>query len=207
MPIIQRESGAGDKLLRPLCAKLLDPTLPEREGWVDREKLHAFHGRSRKPQMDLAQHFGFTEYAQPAGGCCFLTDASYSDKLSDLWQSRGTRLYDLDDIMLLKVGRHLRPRPHFKLIVGREEGENNFMEGYRKQFTHVRIISHEGPLVLIDGQTNADDLELAARIAARYSQGREADSIEAEINFTNGDIRCLRVAPMRASEIPQEWYV
>jgi len=81
MPIIARESGADDRLLRPLCAKNLPPTLPEREGWVDREKLFKFGGRSRKPQMELAAKFGFTEYSQPAGGCCFLTDQSYSDKL------------------------------------------------------------------------------------------------------------------------------
>jgi tRNA-uridine 2-sulfurtransferase len=88
MPIVARESGADDLLLRPLCAKNLPPTLPEREGWVDREKLHDFSGRSRKPQMALAEHYGFSEYAQPAGGCCFLTDASYSAKLVDLWQAR-----------------------------------------------------------------------------------------------------------------------
>ena len=68
MPIVARESGAGDRLLRPLCAKRLEPTLPEREGWVDRERLHDFHGRSRKPQMALAAQFGFTDYAQPRAG-------------------------------------------------------------------------------------------------------------------------------------------
>ena len=122
MPIVAKESGAGDRLLRPLCAKLLPPTLPEREGWLDREKLHDFHGRSRKPQIALAAHYGFEDYAQPAGGCCFLTNPQYSVKLQDLWSSRGERNYELDDIMLLKVGRHLRPRAHFKLIVAREEG-------------------------------------------------------------------------------------
>ncbi|MFT7546883.1 MAG: tRNA-specific 2-thiouridylase, partial [Candidatus Azotimanducaceae bacterium] len=78
MPIIARESGADDRLLRPLCAKNLPQTLPEREGWVNREKLMGFHGRNRKPQMALAAELGFTEYSQPAGGCCFLTDKSYS---------------------------------------------------------------------------------------------------------------------------------
>ena len=68
MPVIARESGAGDRLLRPLCARLLPETLPEREGWVDREALHAFSGRSRKPQIALAKHYGFEDFAQPAGG-------------------------------------------------------------------------------------------------------------------------------------------
>jgi tRNA-specific 2-thiouridylase len=73
MPIIARESGADDRLLRPLCAKHLPPTLPEREGWVDREELYDFHGRNRKPQFALARRFGFEDWSQPAGGCCFLT--------------------------------------------------------------------------------------------------------------------------------------
>src|SRR3990167_8333718 len=121
MPLIARESGADDRLVRPLCAKLLPPTLPEREGWLDREKLYDFNGRNRKPQMALATQFGLLDYAQPAGGCCFLTDESYSRKLADLWQSQGRKDYELDDIMLLKVGRHIRPAPHYKLIVSREE--------------------------------------------------------------------------------------
>ena len=84
--------------------------------------------------MALAREFGFEDYAQPAGGCCFLTDHSYSVKLQDLWDNRGSRRYELDDIMLLKVGRHIRPEPHYKLIVSREEGENKFLSGYKKHF-------------------------------------------------------------------------
>ena len=74
MPIVASESGAHELLLRPLCAKNLAPTIPEREGWVNRELLHGFSGRSRKPQFSLAEKFHIKEYAQPAGGCCFLTD-------------------------------------------------------------------------------------------------------------------------------------
>ena len=80
MPIISKQSGADDLLLRPLCAKNLPETLPEREGWVDREKLHAITGRSRKSQITMAKDWGFDDYAQPAGGCCFLTDKSYAAK-------------------------------------------------------------------------------------------------------------------------------
>jgi tRNA U34 2-thiouridine synthase MnmA/TrmU len=207
MPVVQKESGAGDRLLRPLCAKRLPPTLPEREGWVDREKLFDFHGRSRKPQMALAQQFGFEDYASPAGGCCFLTDESYSRKLVDLWQARGERRYELDDVMLLKVGRHIRPSPNFKLIVGREEGENRFLEGYRKQFVHMRATSHTGPLVLIDGSPDRDDLELAARLTARFGHGKNADQVQVEAVLTDGSTRELDVVPLPAEQIPQEWYV
>ncbi|MDP2228671.1 MAG: hypothetical protein Q8J78_14465 [Moraxellaceae bacterium] len=207
MPIIARESGADDLLLRPLSARHLAPTKPEREGWVDREKLYGFNGRSRKPQVELAQKFGFTDWAQPAGGCCFLTDESYSRKLADLWAARGARDYELDDIMLLKVGRHVRPAPNYKLIVGREEGENNFLEGYRRQFDHIRILSHNGPLTLVDGSANEDELLTAARIAGRFSQGREADEIEVEIVRRDGVARQLKVVPMPTESVPEAWYV
>lgn len=207
MPVIQRESGAGDLLLRPLCAKHLPPTLPEREGWVDRDMLFGFSGRSRKPQMALAKHYGFTDYATPAGGCCFLTDKAYSEKLVDMWQHRSSRDYQLDDIMLLKVGRHLRPRPHFKMIVSREEGEGKFLEGYRKQFIHLRSHSHAGPLVLIDGEVNEDDIHLAARIAARYGQGRDADQVEIEVITPDEQQQILSVRPLGQDEISPEWHI
>jgi tRNA-specific 2-thiouridylase len=207
MPVVARESGAGDHLLRPLCAQLLAPTLPEREGWVDREKLLDFNGRSRKPQMALAEEFGFRDYAQPAGGCCFLTDANYSHKLADLWKARGERRYELDDIMLLKVGRHLRPADHFKVIVARDDGENRFLHGYRKRFAHLHATSHKGPLVLVDGNPDDQDLELAARLVARYSQGRDAERVCVSITGTNGNERELEVAPLPADSIPEEWYL
>ena len=80
----------------------------------------------------MAEQFGFDDYAQPAGGCCFLTDKNYSAKLVDLWQSQGDKNYELDDVMLLKVGRHIRPAANYKLIVSREEGEGRFLQGYKK---------------------------------------------------------------------------
>ncbi|MGD8630231.1 MAG: tRNA (5-methylaminomethyl-2-thiouridylate)-methyltransferase [Gammaproteobacteria bacterium] len=207
MPVIARDSGATDRLVRPLCAKNLPETLPEREGWLDRDRLYAFSGRSRKPQMALAASFGFSDYAQPAGGCCFLTDRQYSVKLADLWQSRGVRDYELDDIMLLKVGRHLRPRPNFKLIVGREEGENRFLEGYRKRFVHMFPTSHTGPLVLLDGELAAGDLELAARLTARFSKGRDAASVTVQAGDLDGNVQTLEVAPLPTEEIPADWYL
>jgi tRNA-specific 2-thiouridylase len=206
MPVVARESGADDLLLRPLCAKNLAPTLPEREGWVDREKLHGFSGRSRKPQMEMAERYGFREYSQPAGGCCFLTDKNYSAKLADLWRAHGHKDYELDDVMLLKVGRHIRPAPHFKLIVAREEGEGRFLQGYRKEFISMAATSHNGPLVLIDGTPSAEDLYLAAGITARYGQGREAEQVDVKITDKDGSERTIRVKPL-AKELPQEWYI
>jgi hypothetical protein len=207
MPVVQKDSGIDDLLLRPLCAKNLPKTLPEREGWVDREKLYGFSGRSRKPQMALAREFGFEDYAQPAGGCCFLTDEQYSIKLQDLWASRGSKQYEMDDIMLLKVGRHIRPEPGYKLIISREEGEGKFLQGYRKQYPSIKTTSHPGPLCLIDGDFADEQIKKAARIVARYSQGKNAPEVELEFRRTNGETRSIKVQPLPPHELKKEWVV
>ncbi|MCG2633814.1 MAG: tRNA (5-methylaminomethyl-2-thiouridylate)-methyltransferase [Gammaproteobacteria bacterium] len=207
MPVIARESGANDRLVRPLSAQLLPPTYPEQQGWLKRDQLYDFSGRGRKPQIALAQQFGFDEWAQPAGGCCFLTDQAYSRKLADLWSSRGEKNYELDDIMLLKVGRHIRPRPHFKLIVSREEGENNFLRGYRKRFISLEPVSHEGALALLDGDATNEELKMAAEIVARYSQGRAAATVSIRIrDRDSGEEKTIDVAPLQG-EIPSEWRI
>ena len=207
MPLIAKESGAFEKLLRPLSAKNLPETLPEQLGWVDRDQLYDFHGRSRKPQIALAESFGFTDYSQPAGGCCFLTDKTYAKKLADLWQARNERDYQLDDIMLLKVGRHLRPRPHFKVIISREEGENHYLSGYQRDFILMTTLSHLGPVALIDGTPDASDLTLAARLIARYSQGRDAERVTLSVTQPDGSHSQLTVPPLGPQEVNEAWHV
>jgi len=205
MPVVQRDSGAEDLLLRPLCAKRLPPTVPEREGWVNRERLLDLNGRSRKPQMALAAAHGFDDYAQPAGGCCFLTDPQYAVRLTDLWSNRADRAYELDDIMLLKVGRHIRPGPNFKVIIAREEGEGRFLQGYRKQFINMKTVSHSGPEALIDGSPTDADIELSARLVARYGKGRNLELVRVEINDLAGTTRVMDVRPLTSEDIPETW--
>ncbi len=208
MQIVVRDTNTHNRLLRPLCAQRLTETVPETEGWVDRKRLLGLTGRSRKPQIELAKNYGFSDYSQPAGGCCFLTDKAYSSKLIDMWTARNDRNYELDDIMLLKVGRHLRPKPHFKLIVAREEGENRFLEGYRKQFTHLRPTSHAGALALLDGTAqNKDDIELAARLCARFSQGKQASIVSIAVKELGKDEYTLDVTPLQTDDIPENWYL
>ena len=114
---------------------------------------------------------------------------------------------ELDDIMLLKVGRHIRPQPHYKLIVSREEGENRFLSGYKKNFGHIETMSHNGPLTLIDGKLSDEDFRYAASIAARFSQGRDADTVNVKITTQHGEEKTYDIKPMPASDIKQEWYV
>ncbi len=208
LPVVSAESGAEDLLLRPLCAKYLPETLPEKEGWVEREKLPGITGRSRKPQMALAQQFGFEDYAQPAGGCCFLTDENYAVRLQDLWDNRGTKYYELDDIMLLKVGRHIRPSQSFKLIIAREEGETRFLSGYRNLFQSIKTVSHAGPLALVEGEKlDQQQIELACAITARYSKGRDSESVELLFSDHNRSTRQIHIKPLAANKFQQEWYI
>jgi tRNA U34 2-thiouridine synthase MnmA/TrmU len=207
MPIVEKQSGADDLLLRPLCAKQLAETKPEREGWVDRTQLLDFHGRNRKPQLALAERFHFDDYAQPAGGCCVLTDSNYSRRLEDMWAHRVSKDYSMDDIILLKAGRHIRPRSHFKMIVGRDMGENNFLQGYRNQFVSMRAKFHKGPLVLLEGECASDDLTLAAQILSRFCDGKDESQVTIEIQQTDGAIAEQVVTPLAAEQINKEWYV
>ncbi|WP_209451672.1 tRNA (5-methylaminomethyl-2-thiouridylate)-methyltransferase [Allofrancisella frigidaquae] len=207
MPIVQKQSGIDDLLLRPLSAKNLPETKPEREGWVNRSKLLGITGRGRKDQIRLAKEYAIDDYASPAGGCCFLTDKQYSDKLVDLWQARDTREYEFDDIMLLKVGRHIRFKPEFKLIVGREEGENNYLNGYKNQFISVYCSSHTGPLTLIDGKFDKIDEKVTAEILGRFTQGKTEDSVTMVFNYLDGTSKEIKVKPMQAENIKKEWYI
>ena len=136
-----------------------------------------------------------------------MVDKNYTAKLVDLWQAQGTKDYELDDVMLLKVGRHIRPAPNFKLIVAREEGEGRFLQGYKKEYTSLLAVSHNGPLVLLDGDASAEDLFLAARITARFGQGREAEQVEVAITDKTGVERVVTVAPLPQAELPKDWYI
>lgn len=207
LPLVAKESGADDRLLRPLCAKRLEPTLPEREGWVNREALYDFHGRNRKPQLGLAASFSIEEFAQPAGGCCVLTDENYTRRLQDMWAHRGSRDYDMEDIILLKAGRQLRIAPHYKIIIARDEAESNFLTGYRKEFIHMQVLQHRGPMILIEGTPDEQDLMICARIAGRFCSGREEEEISVALHVPAQEPTQLRVKPMAVDEINPEWYL
>jgi tRNA-specific 2-thiouridylase len=205
MPIVAEESTACELLLRPLCAKNLPATLPEKEGWIKRELLHGFTGRSRKPQITLAKQFGITDYPQPAGGC-LLTDQRFCNRLHDLWFARDRKAYNKADLELLKIGRHLRPKHKFKIIIGRNEAENNIIAKYNKAFTELRTMSHGGPVALLEGDFNEQDINLAARIIARFSSARKTEQVQVQIT-KKGKSEIQNVKPLAADEIPEEWYI
>jgi len=176
--LIAKKSGLEGLLLRPLSARNLPPTIPELKGWVDRDKLKAFYGRTRKPQMTLAQELNVIEYPQPAGGCCFLTDESYAKRMRDMFRhNMDLDSIPRDEVILLKVGRHFRIGDKAKLIVGRNEGENNFLSRYKKGKIALEVRDYGSPIALADANLSEYETMLAASITARYSDcppGKEA---------------------------------
>ncbi len=193
-------SGLGDLILRPLSAKLLEETTPEREGWVDRSRLEDIQGRSRKRQMALAERFGITEYPGPAGGC-LLTEPNFSNRLRDLLRDQAHPRHR--DLELLKVGRHLRSAEGCKVIVGRREAENNRLEAlWEKGDFRLWVKGFPGPVVLVPASPRAseDALRFAAQAAVRYSDAPEGQA--AEVACTDGDTqRTFRVAACPDEEI------
>lgn len=175
--LVAKESGLGDRLLRPLSAKLLPPTLPEREGWVDREKLLGISGRGRKVQIAEARRRGLDpdDIPQPAGGCCFLTDEAYARKLRDWLDHQERPRHDAEAFVLLKVGRHLRLNDEVKVIVSRDEAENAFLADYRRGRWEFFARDFTGPTVLVECARDLlwEEIESVAAIAARYGHGRD----------------------------------
>ena len=167
MQTVGQESGLQGLLLRPLSAKLLEPTVPEKEGIVDREKLLAIQGRSRKTQMSLAQQYGITDYPTPAGGCR-LAEPNFARRMRDL--SRHETNYDVNDVTLLRFGRHFRLSNRAKAIVGRNEQENErLQELARPDDALLEVPGWGSPLTVLRGSPEGDERQTAAALTARYS--------------------------------------
>jgi tRNA-specific 2-thiouridylase len=167
MHLIDRESGLEGRVLRPLSAKLLAPTIPEQDGIVDREKLLAIEGRSRKEQISLAAEYGMADYPCPAGGCR-LTDPGFARRMRDLVEQKSD--FDLNDVNLLKVGRHFRLSSQTKAVVGRNEEENQRLLNLAQQGDLLFEVTTCGsPLTLLRGETDGDSIRHAAAMTARYS--------------------------------------
>jgi tRNA U34 2-thiouridine synthase MnmA/TrmU len=168
MRLIEKRSGTAGLVVRPLSARHCEPTVPEREGWVDRERLLDIVGRSRKEQMRLAREWNVGDYPCPAGGC-LLTDRTFSLKVRDLLEHSSAP--DAIDLNLLKVGRHFRMEGGAKVIVARDEAENRRLEALCRGRLPVFIADgFSGPSVAVDGTLNGTTGELLSRIYTRYGK-------------------------------------
>ncbi len=164
-----------DKLiLRPMCAKLLDPTTPEIEGWVDREKLLDISGRSRERQLALVEEYGWEEYESPGGGC-LLTEAHYSDRIREFVKHDDFTVSDID---LLKFGRHFRLPDGAKLVVGRNREDNEGLQRVESDKYITLKLPIAGPFSLMSSEASEGDKALAAKLAITYAKSTEDASYE-----------------------------
>lgn len=184
---VAKGSGVGDRLVRPMSARLLDLTAPEREGLVDRERLLDIEGRQRTRQMALAEKFGIKDYPSPAGGC-LLTEKVYSKRLAEAFDHGED---SLEIVELLSLGRHFRLPSGARLVVGRDEAEND--ELLRRKPAGAVVIDAgdlPGPVGIVvkgsrdRGIEGSSDGELAARICARFSDRRKEPAVTVKVADT-----------------------
>ncbi|MBI4377555.1 MAG: hypothetical protein HY578_00495 [Nitrospinae bacterium] len=167
MNLIERDSGLKGLILRPLSARHFEPTIPEKEGIVDRERLLNLVGRSRRPQMELAEEMGIHDYPCASGGC-LLTEYNFARRMKDLIHY--SVIPDVRDTRLLRVGRHFRVDKDCKIIVGRDQSENERLERLSENDDYLFTVDgYEGPLVVLRGVIKDELIPITSQIAVRYS--------------------------------------
>lgn len=191
---IERKSGLEGRLLRPLSAKLLPPTIPEREGLVDREKLFDFNGRGRRGLIALARQLGIKEIQQPSPGCP-LTQVTFAPRVRDLIKFHP--LAPRWEFDLLKLGRHVRLDDLAKAVVGRNAEENALLSELfqRAQAPGAALLHPEnflGPDVLLVGRVTDEALELAGALTLRFTRRFDPDDARVRVAGV-GSERVMRV--------------
>jgi tRNA U34 2-thiouridine synthase MnmA/TrmU len=198
LKIVEKYSDTEDILLRPLSAKLLPPTKPEREGLIDRNKLLDIKGRSRKIQLDLAKKIGLKEIPTPAGGC-LLTEPNFSRRLKDLIEHQ--KLISKRDLELLKLGRHFRI-DGVKIIVGRNKEENEKLLELSKPEDIIIKAEEPSPILLIPQNIeNEKILEMAGKIAGYYSDHRDKEKVKIKIKHKEKE-KELEIEPYNKENFP-----
>jgi len=199
--LIKKHSGIEDRLVRPLSAKLLKPTLPEKNGIIDRENLLDISGRSRERQLLLAKKYRIKRYFTPAGGC-LLTEKVFGARIKDLI---GTNKLTTWDIELLKYGRHFRLDGRTKAVLGRNRKENQIIKKMKKGKDKVlRMKTFPGPYALVRGRTTIKNLKKAGSIVAGFSKKKNEAAVSIEILDVDGGKKVVSVAPMGREMIEKE---
>ncbi len=192
MALVERKTNLEGRLLRPLSARLLPPTIPEKLGLVDRSQLEGISGRTRKRQIELAAEFGLDDYPSPASGC-LLTDYGYSQRLRDLMKYSDRLTFT--DLNLLRLGRQFRVSPACKLILGRNEIENKQLRQYANKETYILEALNTGsPLALAYGSPSDKELEVSASLVARYCDMKNMSEVTVELRH-HGSEKTMVVSP------------
>ena len=199
---VKKESGFSDKILRPLCAKLLPPTEMEESGMVDREKLMNINGRSRKVQIELAEKWNIKDYPSPAGGCK-LTEPGYSKRLRDLLDNNDE--VTPRDMELLRYGRRFRISRNTVIISARTKDEGDLIKPIlNSNDTGFIVDKYTGSMVGLVGEATEEGIKLAAAIAARYSKGKDEEKVTVRYGKISKPYNGLvEVTPITDKELEQ----
>lgn len=198
---VEKLSGYSGLVLRPLSALLLEPTIPEKEGWVDRSRLLDISGRSRTRQIQLAEHYQIKEYPTPAGGC-LLTQENFSKRLRKIFSLQPD--IPAGELEILKVGRHFYINEGVLLVVGRNHSENDRLNKIARDGDYLfKVTDRPGPLGLLRvfNYEETADLNLAAAIVARYSDSRDLDLANMAMTY-HQETTSLAVRPLQPVEVP-----
>lgn len=193
---VEKHSGYKGYIVRPLSAKILPATIPEKKGLISREFMLGLSGRSRKPQAALAGEFGISDYPNPAGGC-LLTDKGYSGRLKDLFEHQ--KCFSENELNLLKYGRHLRLNQSTKIIVGRSQSDNEKIERLFNPVSDImfNINDFPGPTVVMPHGGSREIIILAASICGGYGKAPEYSQISVNARTPEGveNIKVLAIPP------------
>ncbi|MGB9677104.1 MAG: hypothetical protein ACPLZ9_00655 [Candidatus Ratteibacteria bacterium] len=191
LKIIESQTGLDGLILRPLSAQFLPETIPEKKGWIDRRKLLSIKGRTRKQQIFFADFYGIKDYPCPSGGC-LLTDPIFSKKVKDLIEFGD---FNLENINLLKIGRHFRINPFLKLIIARDEEESIRLLSFKKENDVVFMNEKTKITGILRGCFNEFSVRDPARIFAKYTKDNQV------IIIIKGENKKIYVQPI--PEIPE----
>jgi len=198
LEVVAGESGYADLIVRPLSAGLLPETEPERTGRLDRSRLLSIEGRGRKCQLKLAEHYGLKDVPSPAGGCR-LTEPNFCTRLKDLKEHEG--LNGVRSINLLRFGRHFRLGDKVKIIIGRNEKDNAFLEGNTELYDLIlKVENAPGPTGLLPFTARDEEIRIGAAICARYSDCLPDKPVTVRIRSSRG-IRRIEIMPASREEV------
>ena len=196
--IVAKNSGYEGYIVRPLSAKLLPETIPEKEGKINRQQLLDIQGRGRKRQIELAKHYGMKNYPNPAGGC-LLTDSTFSKRLRDLFEHQED--FNIRNFELLKSGRRIRTNNNTVIIVGRNKKDNAVIQGLSvDKDVIIRMKDFPGPTVLIPDGCDEETLHFAAAVCALYSDAPNDERVVASCRV-DGKSRLITIVAITKDEI------
>ncbi|MDH5637276.1 MAG: hypothetical protein OEZ04_02175 [Nitrospinota bacterium] len=206
MALIDKEAGLSGMVVRPLSAQILPPTIPEQNGMVDREEMLAIQGRSRKDQIRIMRdEYEVTENLCSSGGCS-LTDPQFAHRMRDLLDNNSDA--SVKDARFLRVGRHFRVSPGIKVIVGRDESENDRLEKMAGENDFLFMPEEvRGPLSVVKGAFGKEDLDPICKAVARYCPGEDDRTVKIKYKMKSGTMEWRHTASPATEAELASWRV